>query len=242
MSYYRQLIESVVISPYLASLVAYYRLDANGDDFSGVGNNGTITGSPTYPAGKVGNSIDFNTSSTLIYSTIPDSDDFSFTNGVVDLPFSISCWVNVSQFSGTYNTILSKRFSANEYEFRIQPSGRIQFIKFSNNSGSILQLVESSIGAVALNTWYNIVITNLSSTAANLKMYINGSVTGASGNSGVYTRMINTASVTRISASSSNLLKHRGLIDEMYIWKNRELTASEALDIYNQGNAGIALI
>ena len=240
MSYYRSLIQEETISPYLSNLIAYYPFDANANDFSGLGNNGTITGSPTYPLGKVGNAIDFNTSNALIYSTIADSDDFSFTNNTVDLPFSISVWVYVSQFSATYNTILSKRFGANEYEFRIQPSGNIQFIKFSNSSGSILQTVQG--GAVLLNTWYNIVVTNLSSNPVNFKMYVNGSLVGTGGNSGAYTRMINTTSVTRVNASVSSLLKHRGLLDEMYIWKNREMSAIEALDIYNKGIAGIALI
>lgn len=36
--------------------------------------------------------------------------------------------------------------------------------------------------------------------------------------------------------------KTRGLIDELAIWKNRELTATEVAELYNKGNSGNPII
>ena len=244
MSYYRQLIKNTTVSPYSASLIAYYKLDANANDFSVAGNNGTVLGTPTYTAGKVGNAINFGTTTAANYVEIPDSNDFSFTDNTNDLPFSISCWVNVSQFSASFNTILRKRGTSNdEYQFVILPTGRIEFYKFNNGGGTIYQVIQSAVSAVSLNTWNNIIITNASSSLSGMNIYLNGVLllTVTRTTVGAYTRMVNGTAVTTLGLGTTNF-KHRGLLDEYYIWKNRELTAVEALDIYTKGNAGITLI
>jgi hypothetical protein len=151
--------------------------------------------------------------------------------------------VNVTQFSPTFNRIIQKRGTGqDEYQLIILTTGQVVFQKFNNGGGTVLQTIQSAVGAVPLNTWVHICVTNLNSGTAGLKMYINAvQTTTPATNTGVYTRMINTTSNILISSLSSNF-KHRGLLDEMYLWKNRELTAVEVLDIYNKGNSGIALI
>ena len=57
--------------------------------------------------------------------------------------------------------------------------------------------------------------------------------------------MTNGTQPIRIGQEGWNLspkLKHRGLIDELEIWKNRELTATEVLELYTKGNAGNPII
>lgn len=227
-------------------LIAYYPFNANANDFSGKGYNGIGFTGVTFPIGKVANAVFFGTTTANTAGTVPDNDDFSFTNNIVDLPFTISCWVNVTVFSGSRNSIIQKRSGygsgAEEWQFSILPNGQVVFEKISNNNTSILQSIRSDVGAIPLNTWKHIVITNLNSGTTGLKMYINGvQTTTLATNTNSYTRMINTSSNVIIGSGASSH-KHRGLLDEMYIWKNRELTAAEVLDIYNKGNSGVPLI
>lgn len=244
--FYYNILTSVVISPYLANLIAYYKLDANALDFSGVGNNGTVIGSPTYSAGKVGNAINFGTTTLSNHVNIPDSDDFSFTNNTVDLSFSISVWENVTQFSTGFNQILRKRLNSNtinnEYQIDILPNGSFALYKFSNGTSTNYQLIQSALGLITINAWNNIIITNRDSNINNVNIYLNGNlITPTRSTVGTYTRMINGTAPTWLGNANTGF-KHRGLLDENYFWKGREITAAEALDIYNKGIAGIPLI
>ena len=58
---------------------------------------------------------------------------------------------------------------------------------------------------------------------------------------GSYLKMANGTALPTFALGASTT-KHRGSIDEAYIWRNREMTAVEALDIYDKGNAGQTLI
>ena len=252
MSYYRSLIQTAAVTnPYIANLVAYYKFDANANDFSGNGNNGTVTnaGGLNYTTGKVGNAINFVNSNALNYVQFPDYNDFSFTDGTNDLPFTISCWVNITAFSTTRNVIFEKKGAVNtntEYVLQIFPSGRIGFTKNNRGGTTIFQSIGFTL-PLLINNWYNVIITNSGvNGSTDLNMYINGTVRAVlRTNTGTYLSMSNTTAIARMGQPSwylDSIDKHRGLLDEFYIWKGREMTATEALDIYNKGNTGIALI
>jgi len=254
MSYYRALIQRPTI-PYLTNLVGYYPFNANANDFSGIGNNGTVVGTPTYSAGKVGNAINFGNNANFNHANFIDYNDFSFTNGTNDVPFTISIWVNVTSFASTVgNWLFNKRGDSTnkEYQLYILSDGRLFFNKFSLGSNSGTQEIYSTtVPLISINTWYNIIVTDSGSGNINdCKIYLNGSLLNVTRTTtGTYVRMLNTTSNARAgnaawatSQTQGTSTKHRGLLDEMYIWKNREMTATEALDIYNKGIAGIALI
>lgn len=220
-------------------LVAYYKLESNANDFVG-SNNGTIIGAPTFVTGKVGNAVNFINDTADNYITLPDSDVFSFTNGGgIDVPFSISLWVNFSAFSTFTNFLLNKQSSFG-YEWQIvyvNPN-QLYFTKFGSSSigqGVILSNVFS------LNTWYHIVVTdNGTKTNSGMKIYLNGVLQSTSNNNiNVYSGMSNTLSPVYMGNFGNGIgsnNKHKGLIDEVGIWKNRELTASEITFLYNSGN------
>ena len=251
MSYYRALIQRPTI-PYLTNLVGYYPFNANANDFSGVGNNGTINGTPTYSVGKVGNAIDFGNNTAFNHADFIDYNDFSFTDGTNDVPFTISVWVNATSFaSSSGNWIFNKRGDSTdmEYQLVILPTRRLVFHKFSlgSSASGTQEILSTTVPLISTNTWYNIIVTDSGSGNINdCKIYLNGSLLNVTRNTtGTYVRMINGASNARAGIGAwavSASTKHRGLLDEMYIWKNREMTATEALDIYNKGIAGIALI
>jgi len=235
---------------FLEGLVAYYPLNSNAND-SINGYNGTLIDSPTFVAGKVDNAINFGNDTVSRYIDIPDNDDFSFTNGTTDVPFTISMWVNFSSFSSIANFLANKRIITStgaEWQFNYSTANnRLFFWKFQFGA-SISQRVESSTSPFSLNTWYHICYTDDGSgLVGSGKIYINGvdDTTANSNIGGTYTRMNNGTSLTRIGLSAWGNhpdLKHRGLVDETAIWKNRELTASEVLELYNKGNAGLPLI
>ena len=235
---------------FLNGLVAYYPFDANANDFSGNSHNGTQIGSPTYVAGKINNAINFGNNLNLNYIDIADNNDFSFTNGTTDVPFTISMWVNLTSASVTGSWFISKRgetSGTDEWQFMFFQN-RVQFWKFQFNNNGIYQQIATATGALPLNTWTHFVYTDDGSGAVGSgKIYRNGVLsTNINQNTGgTYTRMNNGTNLTRIGMNSwtpAATLKTRGLIDELSVWKNRELTASEVLELYNKGNAGLPLI
>ena len=235
---------------FLEGLVAYYPLNSNAND-SINGYNGTQVGTPTFTSGKVGNAINFGNDTTGRYFDIADNNNFSFTNGTNDVPFTISLWVNFSGFGAIGNWFINKRgatIGTDEWQF-IYYQNRLQFNKFQFNNNSIHQQIATTTTPFLLNTWYHICYTDSGNASVGSgKLYING-VTNVAINQnvgGTYTRMNNGTMITRIGHASFGLLpsngKHRGSIDELAIWKNRELTATEVLELYNKGNAGTPII
>jgi hypothetical protein len=236
---------------FLTNLVGYYPFNSNANDLSGKGYNGTQVGVPTYGTGKVGNAINFGNDAVFRYVNIPDNNDFSFTNGTTDVPFTISMWVNLTATSLTGNFFINKRSALNngndEWQF-VFINNRVEFAKFQFNNNSIIQIIGSSLNPFSLNTWYHICYTdNGSGAIGSGKIYINGSLNSPfnANSGGTYTRMNNGNNLTRIGLNSwspSFDLKHRGLIDELAIWKNRELTATEVAELYTKGNTGNPII
>jgi len=235
---------------FLDGLVAYYPLNSNANDFSGKGHNGTQAGTPTYTSGKVGNAINFGNDATVRYFEVADNNDFSFTNGTTDVPFTIAMWVNISAFSVTGNWFINKRGTTSgtdEWQF-LFGGDRVRFTKLQFNNNAIYQEILSSINPFSFNTWYHICYTDSGNASVGSgKLYINGvaNVDINQNVGGTYTRMNNGTNLTRIGINSwgaSPALKHRGLIDELIIYKNRELTATEVLELYTKGNAGTPII
>jgi len=229
---------------FLTGLVAYYSFDAsNATDIHTGTHNGTVFGSPTFPSGKNSNCIDFANNTSLNYFTIADSNDFSFTNGTTDVPFSMSMWVNFSAFSATGNWFLNKRSATtggDEWQL-MYLSGAIYFSKLQYNNNAISQNIITNTGLFSTGTWYHVVYTDDGSgSVGSGKIYIDGALNVASNSNsgGTYTRMNNGnfsvfAGINGWSPSDS--LKHKGKIDEIAIWKNKELTSIEVTQLYNAG-------
>ncbi len=73
----------------LRGLVSYYKFDSNANDSKSI-TNGTLTGSPSATAAKIGNAYALN--GTSQYITLADNNTLSFGNSGVEFPVSVSCW------------------------------------------------------------------------------------------------------------------------------------------------------
>lgn len=235
---------------FLSNLVGYYPFNSNANDFSGKGYNGVIAGATSFTSGKEGSAVDF-ISATGNYINISDNADFSFTNGTNDVPFSIACWVLFNNgYASIENSIINKWSSgAVEWRFFVQRSSNsLCFVKSSAGSSAIYQEVKASPNAFTFNTFHHICYTdNGTGLVGSGKLFINGllNVTVNQNIGGVYNGMLNTSSIARVGQLGSTLsgnYHHYGKVDELAIWKGRELSASEVLDLYNKGNSGLKII
>lgn len=235
---------------FLDGLVAYYPLNSNAND-SINGYNGTQVGTPTFTSGKVSNAINFGNDATPRYFNIADNNDFSFTNGTTDVPFTIAMWVKFSAFNITGNWFINKRGATSvtdEWQFLFFQN-RLQFWKFQFNNNAFYQQIATTTTPFSLNTWYHICYTDSGNASVGSgKLYINGVANVAINQNveGTYTRMNNGTNLARVGYPSWSpppaSSHHKGLIDELAIWKNRELTATEVLELYTKGNLGTPII
>ena len=233
---------------YTDNLVASYSFDTDFSDYTG-NNDLTAFGSATagVAGGKVSNCAELDGNSD--YTIAADSDDFSFTNGTNDLPFSISFWANfdtVSQGGAGYTVVLSKRGHSNDFEYQFGFTSNLCFMNiFSQDNSDSISTQVSYTPTTGGTTWAHFTFTyNGNELFSGNKTYINGiEQTLINGSIGNYLGMKNTGSpITIGSGYRPNELEFDGKLDEFHIWKNRELTSAEVLDIYNTENAGNSIL
>jgi hypothetical protein len=231
----------------LNNLVAYYPFDNNTLDVHG-GHNGTAINSPTYTTGVKANAINFDTSTTARYVNVPNTADLSFADATSDLPFSMSFWVRVDAYSTTGNWIFNKRFDnfGPRIEWQVSALGgannyiRLNLFGQGSNANNINRV--STVNSITVGIWHHVVITYDGSADPNgIKIYIDGvDESGATSTAGTYTKMNVTTSQQRFGIEGWQTpppvsTKHRGLLDEFAVWKNRELTFAEVTWLYNGG-------
>ena len=146
------------------------------------------------------------------YAVLSDSNDLKFTTGSIDLPFSISVWVNSSGSSfdiiNKYNIAGDNR----EWQMYVQ-SGSVFFKMYSDG-------------------W--------SSTIGGLKLYYNNTIQTNGGETGSYSKLKQTTQDVWIANEVGDVSGYNANLDETVIYKNRELTSSEVNYLYN-GGIGINL-
>lgn len=220
------------------SIISGYNLDANANDNTGT-NNGTAT-AVSYVSGQVSNAADFDGSTS--YIDIPDAANLSFGDGSTDSPFSISFGVKFDSTASCY--LIAKRQSPDDKEYQIDLlSGTLRVILFDQSSGGTLNAGFTPSFSTA--TWYHVVMTyDGSSTFGGINFYIDGSAQSLSDSSaGSYTAMENLTSQVRLGAKPFVLTDSilDGQLDEVYFW-DKELSAAEVTEIYDDFNSGIALV
>ena len=167
---------------------------------------------------KVSNySMSFNGTSDFI--NLGDSNNFSFGNGVTDLPFSISAWINMTD--ATKFRLLTKADSTpREYVFYTAGNDKLYFILYDNggNTNYIGRLYDTALTSFE-NQWVHLTATyDGSSSSTGIKIYLNGTrVDDTDVNVGSYTAMINTSQDVYIG-NFKNLDYANGKIDQVTVF------------------------
>ena len=226
----------------LPYLTAYWTADNIATDVY-VNNLGGTFVSSKYNTGINNNAFDFENNTTIRRIDVPDNDLLSFTDGTNDVPFSINMWTYFYGFSTFGNWLINRRDSNStpnaEFQFLYATSyGSILFTKISQSVNNNRVETRSNV-APSLNTWEMWTVTS-DGTKFGDKIYRNGiDVTGTASEFGTYVKMNNTNSTTKFGQAGfipgDQRAKHRGMIDELAIFKGTELTQLQVQDLYNGG-------
>lgn len=207
-------------------------------------NNGVYSNTPTLgDTGILGTAVRFNNGVTNESAGVSASQSFSIEENGNDTAFSVSVWV---KHTSTAGFIVGKsNNTTSDYEWELSASsGTYRFFIYSQGSNSaIIRLI--ALTNVVLNEWTNIIATyDGSGTIEGCNIYINGAEdkdTDLSFVSGTYLGVSYTSSPLNIANDGNQLNPFNGTLDELCIWKNKELTPSEINDIYN-GGLGLELV
>ncbi|OGS45385.1 MAG: hypothetical protein A2539_10540 [Elusimicrobia bacterium RIFOXYD2_FULL_34_15] len=214
-----------------AALVAEWKFEEGSGtttaDSSGNNNTGTLTNSPTWVTGKVGDSA-------LEFDGVNDYVDCG-SNPILNITSSITvcAWVFTSA-DNAFFTIASKHGAPGDYGWALRRDSDVDGVEFgiSPNGTEWISKVTGS-DCFEINTWYHIAAT---SDGKTMRVYINGIEY-----KGTYLPFTFTSPGTPIHVSNTNLqlgvsnngqLLMKGIIDEVKIYNNA-LNATEILTLYN---------
>jgi hypothetical protein len=210
-------------SPLLVDILAYWNLNNNGSggvslvDSTGNGytltnNNGVTLGTGIIAGDAVFDPILLNSLTTPI---------------TVGSDFSISAWVNVTDFDGG-PAALGSSTDPNAPGIAVYSDETYFF--YGNNGGDCNP--STSVGPLNLGQWYNIVGT-ISSSTSTCRYYINGELISED----TYTGLGNFTELQLGEYYARSLPSFNGQLDEVGVW-NRALSQADVTKLYN-GGAGL---
>ena len=205
-------------APLPAGLMAWWRGDNNAQDETGV-NHGTLTGNMTFGGGKVGGGFLGSSSNNAGLVQVPDSPSLALYRSM-----TFEGWLKLNSYGGT---VVERRTSDSRWSYQlwIQPSGRLYFTIWFNNSSGIS--VDSD--PLPLGQFVHFA-ASLDDNTSQAKIYINGSPVR---------QFTITQRPNVISDATINIGNINGITDELSVY-DRALSSSEIQDIYNAGVAQMA--
>lgn len=151
------------------NLIAYYPFNGNANDASGNGLHGTIIGSPSFVADRLGNA------NSAIYFTGGVSNRIEINDNALlhTASITISAWVNATGSGSTINTIIDKPLGTGQsdsWHLGLTPSWTFSSW-FFNDPGSA---VGSQVTTPAATGDWHYVVTTFSNTSKEHKLYVDG--------------------------------------------------------------------
>lgn len=213
---------------------SYPRSGTAWNDLSGIGNNGTLTNSPTFNSENLGNIQFVSASLQHIQLTTTNTATYDFANTT----FTVSAWFRLTTLPVTngFHYVISKGASATAggWGLQILETGRFQVV--TKTTGGANTCIRLSTTALSTNLWYNItaILTTSTTTIAtnNVTMYLNGQLeTGTLSQLSTYSGDTTTPiQLARRGGTAAGYMN--GNIANAQIY-NRALSASEVLNNYN---------
>lgn len=197
-------------------LVAYYPFNGNANDESGNNNHGTVNGA-TLTTDRNGNA-----NKAYSFDGVDDYINVLQSTSINSLSnnFTISAWINISNYYGNYFPILNK----SDAGFTDTIQYRLGVL--NNNGNSSIEGIINLSNNITDNNWFHLVIIS----EANLeRVYLNGVLVG-SGDI-IYSSV--TSNDLEIGKDSHGLVEYtNGKLDDIRIY-NRALTGTEIQSLYN---------
>jgi len=203
--------------------------EGNLDHMGLLKNNGSnIWTSTKYAAGITngGLSVDGITN----YIEIAENTNFSFSDGLIDNPFSVSLWVyptNSVSLNSSY--LIDKN---NTWSIAMD-SGKVEFTL--NDYAGGYRTVETPSTVVQSNAWNHVLVTYDAVGLAGMHVYVNGSLQDDFTDSSAYTHMNTSSTNLTMGSSSDYTIKFEGLLDN-FIIIDKELSQIEIEGLYNRGS------
>lgn len=214
----------------LTSLVAYWKLDETGasaNRVDSVGSNTLIAASAVNAvAGKFGDALQF--VGDLHYLNCASNATLAMGASV---DYTIAAWVQIADKGADRNPFGKGAGVADEYILGYsQTSDRIGFT-VQGVSGGYHTVYAAPLGAPAVNTWYLVVMWH-DAAGATINIQINNTASNSA--SQEEPPKIGTDPLV-LGCYAGIASAWFGLIDEMAIWKNRLLSPSDVLWLWNGG-------
>lgn len=171
----------------------------------------------TYDTGYKGKAVKF---------TGAESDGVNLGSVITDSKYTLSFYMKAAAFTQHTAAVFAANNTDEWHSLPIgwQTDGKMMI--WSHNSGGYVDNVSNYTANT--NTWYNITIAADGGTAT---IYVDGNSVG----SGSVANVIGTSTNTYLGVNFWDT-PFNGLIDEMYIYNGKTLTASEVSDLYNATN------
>ncbi|MDD3160006.1 MAG: LamG domain-containing protein, partial [Candidatus ainarchaeum sp.] len=208
-------------------LVGYWPLDVNAGDYSGNGNNGTVSGA-TLIDGNVNGAYSFNGSGN--YIRLPDSDLFNFGTG----DFSIAFWFKNTGTTGLFPAIVSSVGGWSSGAVGLRHNNTTYSNKLSFHFYPADPLL-NSVTTYTNNLWHHAVLTR---NGTQFTLYMNGESKSTATSSTSFD-LANGGGVYFGYGFDGSNSYWKGAIDEVIFW-NRDLNSTEISWLYNSGN-GLSL-
>lgn len=210
--------------PVPSGIVSWWPAGGNSLDAIANHNDGTLHGSTTYTAGKVGQAFKFTASSG--YVQVPNASSLNPTNAL-----TIDGWV---YFNSSSNYMVVGKDDQNTHrQLLLSVSSAGKFRSSVGITNGTFYYVEGNT-VVTQQTWYHVAMT-YSAANSNLSLYVNGALDT---NGTVSGSTITSTEPLFIGNQPYSISYNSGLrVDEVDIF-NRALAGSEIQAIYNAGAAG----
>jgi len=223
------------VKPLSVNQVAYFPFDNSLiNSINGVTASGTAVSYGIGIGGLANTAVSLNGTSSEI--NVADLDIYSFGNGSINLPNTANIWFYYASGAPTA-TLYSKR-SGNIGEYELTFITGVQFQYQTAANGSFTTPARTVVTTNAnsflnVNAWNMVTIVDDGNFTSGCTIYVNGTLCTATTTAGLSLPMNNTATPLYIGRSGGATPRRFGnRLDNFRMWKGRQLSGTEILNIY----------
>lgn len=211
---------------YTSGLVGYWKFDDGSGttavDSSASGNNGTLTGGPTWTTGRINGALSFNGSSTAV----------DIKKNVLDTSkdYSVAAWVQLTKTNIFASAVSQDGTNVSGFFLQCINTGSFAFSLLSSDSTQGQSVRATSQFTPATNLWYHLVGVH-DSVNNQIKLYVNGTLVDTQSVGAAWNAVGETV-IGRGKYNGGPVDYWPGLIDDVHVY-NHVLSAQDVAALYN---------